>query len=799
MDLSATDTSALDFDNIKSEAGIPPADPSKKPKVQALDKQKAEEDGADSSDDGFPDPVDPTEAKTEAEESEFDKELHEAKMASLLEELTRQKEIGNGYFKTGANAEAIAAYGDGINAAVEGLANKSDQCKPVLISLYSNSAAAQLKLSEWKAAEESASSALALDSTNSKCLFRRGVARSKLNMLSSAKDDLMAACRADPKDRNARTELAAVQEALKVQKASEKMSFAEKFGAATERAVAKEEAKEAAKRKEEEAKAAAEEAALREEWKAECARLREVQREQRETARLARLRKFLVQDAAGAEGGGAAADISDGSAPSGSGAETASPAARDVSRFAREELRWRLEAIEVEEDDVIISPASGSVASAVVSGGSAGGVRNLKGWASVTPTEKGSMPLFEYGFELAWKVMGRSDCRTIGSGTLTYSNVTPCVLIGDDEKPGSAEVEIGDVSETINSTDGQVNPATPPGRIEAEKSRTAAALVTLKGAIQTALNEFAFSLANQPVEGMEAAETAAAAAESQDVVAAAATRAEEEPITFKAFKEAREKAAKEAKELEEENVKKAKEAAEAERRRARKAERVKVNDEDLAGMKGYKTRADGSKTSYFTREVDAETKALLDAQKAPKKLDSSPQAERENNSTSAGSAWNTGGTWEEKDMTSWVKSEIEEKLKAVTASFGTCSAIVSKVKDVEGSASVVASRGNVRHLYELAFEVEYKVTSSEEAEDGGGDGAEKKKATSVCKGALKYTEVGPSKTTGTVQIGDVSHEYKSHPTAANKPTSLAIIDALKMNVEAALGTFDADYKTSKRL
>ena len=119
--------------------------------------------------------------------------------------------------------------------AVEGLANKSDLCKPVLISLYSNSAAAQLKLSEWKAAEESASSALALDSTNSKCLFRRGVARSKLNMLSSAKDDLMAACRADPKDRNARTELAAVQEALKVQKASEKMSFAEKFGAATER------------------------------------------------------------------------------------------------------------------------------------------------------------------------------------------------------------------------------------------------------------------------------------------------------------------------------------------------------------------------------------------------------------------------------------------------------------------------------------------------------------------------------------------------------------------------------------
>lgn len=38
---------------------------------------------------------------------------------------------------------------------------------------------------------------------------------------------------------------------------------------------------------------------------------------------------------------------------------------------------------------------------------------------------------------------------------------------------------------------------------------------------------------------------------------------------------------------------------------------VLSDDEDLAGLvRGYKTRADGSKTSYFDREVDADTKVL---------------------------------------------------------------------------------------------------------------------------------------------------------------------------------------------
>ena len=71
---------------------------------------------------------------------------------------------------------------------------------------------------------------------------------------SPEKDSLraqMAAAKLDPKNRDARTELASVQAAIKAQAASEKAAFAEKFGASAEKAVSREEAKEAAKKREE--------------------------------------------------------------------------------------------------------------------------------------------------------------------------------------------------------------------------------------------------------------------------------------------------------------------------------------------------------------------------------------------------------------------------------------------------------------------------------------------------------------------------------------------------------------------
>ena len=209
---------------------------------------------------------------------------------------------------------------------------------------------------------------------------------------------------------------------------------------------------------------------------------------------------------------------------------------------------------------------------------------------------------------------------------------------------------------------------------------------------------------------------------------------------------------------------------------ARKAEKIELkNDEDLKGFqKGYKVRADGSKTSYFDRShvIDAQTKALLDAQKAPKRLSvgKAEPTEAEAEGSKAGSAWNTGGTWEEKDQSAWAKETLEEQLKPLTADAedGGVRASVTKVKDVDGTASVVATRGTLRHLFELKFGLEFKLTKLEEGSEEG---------KSLCKGSLTYHDVMPSKTGGSVEVGDVELSYKSQP--SDKDAAAAAVDALK--------------------
>ena len=161
------------------------------------------------------------------EEVRTEKETVEA----LRAELVRLKDVGNVQFKAGKYEEAVAAYKSALAAAKKPW-KRADEAKaiicPLLISLHSNLAATHLKwarlreapLQEYHAAEAAATDALGYDAKNVKALYRRGVARAELGRLATAKDDLVAACRADPKDRTARDELDRVQEKLRSQKAS---------------------------------------------------------------------------------------------------------------------------------------------------------------------------------------------------------------------------------------------------------------------------------------------------------------------------------------------------------------------------------------------------------------------------------------------------------------------------------------------------------------------------------------------------------------------------------------------------
>ena len=102
-------------------------------------------------------------------------DLSEALSASLVEETTRLKDAGNVHFKAGENAAAVAMYREALAVGERADTPKAkDELKPVLISLHNNSAAAQIKLEEWAAAEERTKTAL--DAKKARMVVRTHVA-----------------------------------------------------------------------------------------------------------------------------------------------------------------------------------------------------------------------------------------------------------------------------------------------------------------------------------------------------------------------------------------------------------------------------------------------------------------------------------------------------------------------------------------------------------------------------------------------------------------------------------------------
>merc|ERR1719343_1193357 len=70
-------------------------------------------------------------------------------------------------------------------------------------------------------------------------------------------------------------------------------------------------------------------------------------------------------------------------------------------------------------------------------------------------------------------------------------------------------------------------------------------------------------------------------------------------------------------------------------------------------VRGYKV-VNGKKTSYFHNELDEKSRALI-GDIAPKKIENVAANTTANTSASkqGTSVWNTGGTWEEKDVSEW--------------------------------------------------------------------------------------------------------------------------------------------------
>lgn len=148
-----------------------------------------------------------------------------------LEQATKLKEKGNEMFKEGEYGAAGKEYleamqilwttADELGKRLRGGELKSEEAVMLSriqvdldilrVSLLLNQALIGLKLGDFPAVVTHCSQILSFQPTNVKALFRRGVARARLNKIDEAKEDLERAVTLDPTNVEARKELIALR------------------------------------------------------------------------------------------------------------------------------------------------------------------------------------------------------------------------------------------------------------------------------------------------------------------------------------------------------------------------------------------------------------------------------------------------------------------------------------------------------------------------------------------------------------------------------------------------------------
>ncbi len=120
-------------------------------------------------------------------------------MFKLIRALDSKKELGNSLFKAGDAARAIAAYTDAL-----ALDPKNET---YCATIFSNRAAAEMKLNNWSQAANDCSSSLAMRPDNAKVYVRRARCWVQLTQFQDAVRDLKKAANLSPQDREIEAEL----------------------------------------------------------------------------------------------------------------------------------------------------------------------------------------------------------------------------------------------------------------------------------------------------------------------------------------------------------------------------------------------------------------------------------------------------------------------------------------------------------------------------------------------------------------------------------------------------------------
>jgi hypothetical protein len=123
------------------------------------------------------------------------------------------------------------------------------------------------------------------------------------------------------------------------------------------------------------------------------------------------------------------------------------------------------------------------------------------------------------------------------------------------------------------------------------------------------------------------------------------------------------------------------------------------------------TNDNGVKLPYFHRTLSEQDKSLIgDTTPKPISSESSSGKSTPATSSSAASPWNGASTWEERNCTAWATNFItamfsEESTFTAKYKDQSFDVAINEAKNISGNAQITHSRGKVRYLYELSFDL----------------------------------------------------------------------------------------------
>lgn len=251
---------------------------------------------------------------------------------------------------------------------------------------------------------------------------------------------------------------------------------------------------------------------------------------------------------------------------------------------------------------------------------------------------------------------------------------------------------------------------------------------------------------------------------------------------------------------------------------------VELDADDLDALKsvskGYR---------YFARTMDAKEAAIVgdtrpkrvDGGVAPTSFSPTPITAAEATRASAASAWNSAATFEERDMTTWMR----DRLKALLLEAHAAAPLTLHVEDTgtlvlsgirgwgSSSASIILSRGKPKFIYDLNFSVAFSITTeaataSASLEDEPDDApasrdAGKKDAKKPSRVCLRFTDVSndSEEDGGSAKGRDVRVEFAGGALAGGvqdrvrvafaSASGVSIMTRVRAAVEQAVGEFKA--------